>query len=255
MLEAIILGIVQGVTEFFPVSSTAHLILFPWFFDWGGMVNTLTFDVALHAGTLLALIIYFWRDWVEMATKKRKLLGLIVLATFPAGIAGLLLNDFVENNLRHPLVITVSLVLIGIVMFVSEKRSKQQKNGDIGLADALAIGLSQAFALIPGVSRSGITISAGLLRGLDRETSARFSFLMSTPLIAGATLLHFRKIISGDADYNLYIFLAGFLASAITSFAAIKFLLAFFRKHSLNVFVYYRFLLAGVIILGIWLKG
>lgn len=255
MLEAIILGIVQGVTEFFPVSSTAHLILFPWFFDWDGMVNTLTFDVALHAGTLLALILYFWKDWVDMATKRRKLLGLIVLATFPAGIAGFLLNDFVESKLRHPSIIVVSLVLIGFLMLVAEKRFKHKKNGDIGLADALVIGLSQAFALIPGVSRSGITISAGLLRGLDREASARFSFLLSTPLIAGATLLHFKKIINGDADYNLYIFAAGFLASAITSFAAIKFLLNFFRKHPLNIFVYYRFMLAGVIILGIWLKG
>lgn len=254
MLEAIILGIVQGLTEFFPVSSTAHLILFPWFFNWSGLVDTLTFDVALHAGTLFALILCFWKDWIDIITRKRKLLGLIILASLPAGISGVLLNDIVENSLRSPYIICISLVLIGFLMLGSEKMFKHKKIDEINLADSLIIGISQAIALIPGVSRSGITISAGLFRGLERESSARFSFLLSTPIIAGATLLHANKIIKGNIDYDLHIFTAGFVVSAITGFAAIKFLLNFFKKYSLNIFVYYRFVLAGVIILGIWVK-
>ena len=254
MLEAMILGIVQGLTEFLPVSSTAHLILFPWFFNWTGELDTLTFDVALHAGTLLALLLCLWKDWIDLLIRKRRLLGLIIIATLPAGILGALLNDVVENALRSPYIICVSLVLIGFIMLVSEKTLKNKKIDEINLYDSVIIGLSQAVALIPGVSRSGITISAGLFRGLEREGSARFSFLLSTPIIAGATLLHAQKMISGNIHYNLQLFLIGFFSSAITGFAAIKFLLSFFRKHPLNIFVYYRFVLAVVIIIGIWLK-
>jgi undecaprenyl-diphosphatase len=254
MFEAIILGIVQGLTEFFPVSSTAHLIILPWFFNWTGEVNTLTFDIALHAGTLFALIFYFWKEWIEIIIKKRKLLGLIIIASLPAGIAGILLNNIIENTLRNPLIICISLVSIGIVMMRSEKILQHKKLDEITLADSLIIGFLQAVALIPGVSRSGITISAGLFRGLERESAARFSFLMSTPVIFGATLLHTGKIMYGNIDYNLQLLTAGFLVSAITGFAAIKFLLLFFKKYPLNIFVYYRFVLAVVIITGIWLK-
>ncbi len=255
MFEALILGIVQGLTEFLPISSTAHLILFPWFFNWGGMVDTLTFDVALHAGTLFALILCFWKDWIDLLIRKQKLLGFIVLASIPAGIAGVLLNDFIENKLRSPLIISISLIAVGIVMLLSEKMFKSKRLDEVSLSDSLVIGFSQAIALIPGVSRSGITISSGLFRGLERESSARFSFLLSTPIIAGATLLHVKKIIAGNAGYDPGLFIAGFIASALTGYAAIKFLLNYFRRHSLNIFAYYRFLLAVVIIVGIWLKG
>jgi undecaprenyl-diphosphatase len=132
MFEAIILGIVQGLTEFFPVSSTAHLIILPWFFNWTGEVNTLTFDIALHAGTLFALIFYFWKEWIEIIIKKRKLLGLIIIASFPAGIAGVLLNNIVENTLRNPLIICISLVSIGIVMMRSEKKPQHKKLDETG---------------------------------------------------------------------------------------------------------------------------
>lgn len=252
MFEAIILGIVQGLTEFLPVSSTAHLILFPWFFKWSGLVDTLTFDIALHAGTLSALVIYFWRDWIDLITKKRRLLGLIVLASIPAGIVGILFNDAVEKHLRSPLIICMSLIAIGFFMLLSEKANKNKNIGMIGIFDAVVIGFSQAVALIPGVSRSGITISAGLFRGLQRDESARFSFLLSTPVIAGATLLHAKKILLGNSDHNLYLFAAGFFASAITGLAAIKFLLRFFRKHPVNIFAYYRFVLA-IVIITVWL--
>jgi undecaprenyl-diphosphatase len=254
MIEALILGIVQGLTEFLPVSSTAHLILFPWFFKWGGDLNTLTFDLALHAGTLLSLILCFWRDWIEMLMHKRGLLYLIILASVPAGGVGFFFNDFVEESLRSPYIISIALVAGGIVMFLSEKMLKNRSLEHLNLPDAVVIGISQAIALVPGVSRSGITISAGLFRGLDRSSSARFSFLLSTPIIAGAVLLHAGKMMTGTAHYDLNLFIVGFAASAVTGFAAIKFLMSFFRKYSLNAFVYYRFFLAAVIIAGIWLK-
>jgi undecaprenyl-diphosphatase len=256
MWEAWVLGVVQGLTEFLPVSSTAHLILFPWFFNWGGTVDTLTFDVALHAGTLCALLLCFWRDWLDIFLKKRRLLGLILVASLPAGVFGLLLNDIVERSLRRPLVISLSLVAVGVFMLVSEKTGvKKKRVEDITLRDAVIIGFSQAVALIPGVSRSGITISSGLFRGIERESSARFSFLLSTPVIAGAVFLHAVKIIHGRAGYDPGLFVNGFAASAVMGFVAIKFLLRFLKDHRLNIFAHYRFLLAVVIIAGIWLKG
>jgi undecaprenyl-diphosphatase len=140
-------------------------------------------------------------------------------------------------------------------MFISEKIFKFKKIKDINLVDAIIIGVCQSIALIPGVSRSGITISAGLFRGLEREASARFSFLLSTPIIAGATALHVRKMISSHIDYDLSLFLIGFISSAVTGVAAIKFLISFLKKYPLNIFVYYRFLLAVIIIAGLWIKG
>ena len=255
MLEAIILGIVQGLTEFLPVSSTAHLILFPWFLNWRGEINTLTFDIALHAGTLLALILFFWRDWLELIFKKQRLFGLIILASIPAGVAGFLLNDIVENNLRKPLVISIMLIAVGILMLVAERTNKHKGLEKTGLKDSLIIGIAQAIAIIPGVSRSGITISAGLFRGFEREAAARFSFLLSTPLIAGATALHLKEALNSQANHDFRLFFAGIITSFITGFIAIKFLLKFLKKNPLNLFVYYRFVLSAVIIAGIWLKG
>jgi len=255
MLEAIILGIVQGVTEFLPVSSTAHLILFPWFFNWSGEVNTLTFDVALHAGTLLALILFFWRDWIDLIFKKQKLLGLIILASIPAGAAGFFLNDIVEHDLRNPLLISLTLIAVGFLMLIAEKANKYKNMEKTGLKDAIIIGIAQAIAIIPGVSRSGITISAGLFMGFEREAAARFSFLLSTPIIAGATILHIKEAFTSQVNYDFKVFSIGIITSCITGFIAIKFLLNFLKKYPLNLFVYYRFILSAVIIANIWLKG
>jgi len=255
MLEAIILGIVQGITEFFPVSSTAHLILFPWFFNWNGEVDTLTFDIALHAGTLIALFVCFWRDWIDMVFKKQKQLIIILFGSVPAGIAGLFLNEYAKNVLREPLIICIMLVSVGILMLISEKSNQHKRLETIGIKDALAIGIAQAVAIIPGVSRSGITISAGLFRGLERESSARFSFLLSTPIIAGASMLHFKEFLEDSKNYNIELFAVGLIVSAVTGFIAIKFLLNFLKRYPLNLFVYYRFLLSVIIITGIWLKG
>ncbi|MFZ6017640.1 MAG: undecaprenyl-diphosphatase UppP [Nitrospirota bacterium] len=255
MFGAIILGIVQGLTEFLPVSSTAHLILFPWFFGWSGDVNTLTFDIALHTGTLIALLICFYRDWIELITKKHRLFGLIILASIPAGVTGFLLNDIVENALREPLIISLMLVAVGFIMLIAERANKYKDIEKTGLKDAVIIGIAQAIAIIPGVSRSGITISAGLFRGLERKASARISFLLSTPLIAGAIMLHFKKFIASQSNHDPELFSVGLITSFITGFIAIKFLLNFLKKHPLNVFVYYRFALAVVIIINIWLRG
>lgn len=254
MIEALVLGIVQGLTEFLPVSSTAHLIIIPWVFSWSGLADTLTFDVALHAGTLVALLICFWRDWVEIIFRKPRFLLMIVAASFPAGVAGVLLNDLVETRLRSPLIIVCTLVVFGIAMLVAERSRKDREFGQITFSDAMLIGLAQAVALIPGVSRSGITISAGLLLGINRESSARFSFLLSTPAMAGATLLHLLKVLkSGDMEH-LDLFATGIVVSAVTGVFAIRFLLVFFRKHPMNVFAYYRFALAALIFSGIWLR-
>jgi undecaprenyl-diphosphatase len=255
MIVALILGIVQGLTEFIPVSSTAHLILFPWFFNWSGQVDTLTFDVALHAGTLAALVFCFWRDWIDIALRKQRLLGLIIFASIPAGIAGFFLNDIAEHSLREPLLISIILVAVGVIMLVSEKVYKHKELEETGLKDAIIIGIAQAFAIIPGVSRSGITISAGLFRGFEREAAARFSFLLATPIIAGATLLHLKKAFESNTHYDFDILSVGIISSFITGFIAIKFLLSFLKRYPLNLFVYYRFMLSAIIIAGIWLKG
>ncbi len=255
MFEALILGIVQGLTEFLPVSSTAHLVLFPWFFHWSGEIDSLTFDLALHAGTLLALLVCFWKDWLDIILKKQRLLLLIIIASIPAGVAGLLLEHMVESRFRTPAVISASLVVIGVFMLLSEKVYKQRKTEEIGLMDAVVIGISQAVAIVPGVSRSGITISTGLFRGLGRESAARFSFLLSTPVIGGAVLLHARKMITGGETHNVRLFIVGVAASAVTGLAAIKFLMSYLKKHPVSVFAYYRFVLAAVILFGIWLKG
>jgi undecaprenyl-diphosphatase len=255
IVEAIILGVIQGLTEFFPVSSTAHLIVVPWLFGWKGDVNTLTFDVALHAGTLTALLFYFWKDWLELFTRNQKFLGLIIIASIPAGAAGFFLNDIAETTLRKPFLISLMLVAVGLVMLAAERSEKSRTIEKTNFIDSLIIGIAQAIAIIPGVSRSGITISAGLFRGLRREASARFSFLISTPIIAGATLLHLKKFLTSQEPHDLQLFTAGFISSSITGFFAIMFLLSFLKKYPLNLFVYYRFILAVVIIAGIWLRG
>jgi undecaprenyl-diphosphatase len=253
--EAVVLGIIQGITEFFPVSSTAHLILVPWFLGWHGLVDSLSFDVALHAGTLFALLICFWRDWLEIFFKKPKMLGLIIVTMVPAGVAGVLFKKTIEHTLRSPLVVAASLIVIAGVMYAAERAGKKTKDsGDVGFFDALVLGVSQALALIPGVSRSGITTAAAMFLGLRRDEAARFSFLMATPVIAGAALMEGRYLIK-SVDADLHVMGVGVLVSFIVGVAAIKALLKFFKGHSMDVFVYYRLALAAVIITGIWLKN
>ncbi len=254
LCQSAILGIIQGLTEFFPVSSTAHLILVPWAFGWKGEVDTLSFDIALHAGTLLALLIFFMKDWIHIFTRETRLLLLICIATIPAGVAGFLLQDVVEHSLRSPLVISLSLVGIGFFMLYTERVGRKRHDLDtISLLDVILIGISQAFALVPGVSRSGITISTGMLRGLKREASARFSFLMATPVIGGATLLEGKSFIEHYESHDMTLLLIGIATSFISGLCAIHFLLRFFRRFPLTLFVYYRFVLSGIIMVMLWM--
>jgi undecaprenyl-diphosphatase len=179
------------------VSSTAYLVLFPWFFGCGGEHDSLSFDVALHGGTLLALLACFYRDCIRIITRERRLLFFII-ASIPAGVAGILLHKAAEHSLRSPVIIAVSLVIVGLVMLLAEKHNRPEKDIEgnrFTLLDSVFIGFAQAIALIPGVLLSGITITAGLFRNLDRESAARFSFLLSTPVIFGATILEGRKLL------------------------------------------------------------
>ncbi|QWR76387.1 undecaprenyl-diphosphate phosphatase [Candidatus Magnetomonas plexicatena] len=259
IVQAIVLGIVQGISEFFPISSTAHLILVPWFFGWTGAVDSLEFDIALHVGTLLALVVFFFKDWLEMFFKKhkRRLLFLIIVATVPGAVAGKLLDKFAETSLRSPLIIAISLIVVAIAMFISERVGiKVQTVEKLSFLDALLIGVAQAVAIIPGVSRSGATITMGMFLGMKRHEAARFSFLMCTPIVAGAACLHGYHILkAGHAGFNLSMFAFGVLASFISGVLTIKFLLSLFKRFSLNGFVYYRIILAVVIIAAmVWQK-
>lgn len=254
ILKAIILGIVQGITEFLPISSTAHLIITPWIFGWQGTVNSLSFDIAVHVGTLFSLFYCFWRDWIDIILKDRKMLIYLILGTIPAALAGLGFHDLIENELRNPLIIVFTLVFVGILMLLAEKIGKRNRNS-VTLSDALIIGTAQAIALIPGVSRSGITITAGLFKGLDRAYAAKFSFLLSTPAIAGAATLDFYKSIKIGYSHDYMIFIAGVFTATITGILAIKFLLNFLKKYPLNIFIYYRWVLAGVIFLLYFLRN
>lgn len=268
-LQALVLGIVQGLTEFLPISSSAHLILVPWLLGWQD--PGLTFDIALHAGTLIAVVAYFWRDWLGLlggfvsSIRRRAITGdpqselfwLLVVASIPGAIVGAVAEKAVESWLRAPAIVATLMISLAVVLLVAEavaKRTRQLK--DVNLHDALVIGVSQALAVCPGISRSGITITAGLFRGLTRQTAARFSFLMSTPIIAGAVLLSTVKVAKSGvpADERLP-FVVGFLAAAIVGFLAIKFLIGYLQSHSLRVFAYYRFVVGfgvlAIILLGI----
>lgn len=248
LIKAIILGVIQGLTEFLPVSSTAHLIITPWIFGWKGSVDSLSFDIAVHTGTLMSLLYCFWKDWIDIFFKERKILVYLIIGTIPAAIAGITLHDFIESQLRNPLIIVFTLVSVGIIMLIAERTGKKQRD-NVNFSDALIIGVAQAVALIPGVSRSGITITAGLFKGLDRAYAAKFSFLLSTPAIAGAATLDFYKSLKIGYSHDYTLFAAGIVTAFITGVLAIKFLLSFLKKYPLNVFIYYRWVLAGVIFL------
>jgi undecaprenyl-diphosphatase len=267
--QAFLLGILQGLTEFLPISSSAHLILFPWFFQWDNpLLDSLSFDVALHAGTLLAILWYFWRDWLELIGGffrilikreardfQERLILYIILATIPAGIAGFLLEKTVENTFRNPALIALPLILVSFLMAYAERRNRLSHDLEaIRLKDAMVIGLAQAIALLPGVSRSGITITTGLLQGYRREAATRFSFLLSTPAIAGATLLQTRHLLSA-AQNDWFLIAVGFISSAAVGYLAIAFLMRYLRVHTLNLFVGYRLILAVAVIFWIFWKG
>jgi len=260
ILEAIILGIVQGLTEFLPISSSGHLILAQWATGWKGeLINNLTFDVALHFGTLTAVLWYFWRDWLKFGKAtlrviqgnameyEAKLVWYICLATVPAVIVGLTLERSVETAFRNPLLVAGALVFGSLLMWLADRYSSRQRYlGNMTLGHALVVGCAQAVALIPGISRSGITISAAMAAGYRREDSARFSFLLSTPVIAGAALHKVHHVtFQGHAAWGCIL---GTLSSALVGYLAIRFLIRYLERHSLNIFVWYRLALAAVVV-------
>jgi undecaprenyl-diphosphatase len=270
LFQAIILAIIQGLTEFLPVSSTAHLVLFPWLLHWPDPGQA--FDVALHAGTLLAVLLFFIRDWMELTLaglgfnyrgrgetsvqQNRKLFWYLIAATIPAAIAGFLFAHKIEEHLRQPVYIAGSMIGVGLLMWYAEYIGRLDRGTDrIGFGDAMVIGTAQAIALFPGVSRSGITITEGLFRGLTREAAARFSFLLSAPIIAGAAAHDLPKLIklhhAGQIELPLSTLLVAVAVSAAVGYLVIAFFLQYLRTRTLKIFVYYR-IVFGIVILAIW---
>jgi undecaprenyl-diphosphatase len=264
LIEAIILGVVQGLTEFLPVSSSGHLLLAQYFLGMSQERFGLAFDAAIHTGTVLAVISYFWRDLLRLARaflvslrgpnfedRNQRMAYLILVATIPAGIVGFLFSDFFEQNVRSPWLVTFNLVLVGILFLVGEAVGLKDRNADrLGFGGALGIGLAQTAALFPGVSRSGATITLGLFLGLRRDEAARFSFLMSVPITTAAALLSLTNLFGEGIDaHGALLFLAGSVSSAVVGYLAIKFLLGYLAGHSLRVFAYYRFALAAVVVM------
>jgi undecaprenyl-diphosphatase len=274
-LKAAVLGIVQGLTEFLPISSSAHLILVPWLFGW--KTGGLTFDVALHLGTSAAILAYFWRDWVNLALEvirgirerslvgnpQRRLAWFLIVGTLPAVVAGLLLEDYIKTTLRSPLIPVVTLVGFGILLYYAERKSRQSRSLDrFNWGDCLWIGVSQALALVPGVSRSGITISAAMLRDANRAAAARFSFLLSTPVIVGAGALQAWELLESTrhpgaaaagpdvatAAVKWDVMIVGISVAAITGFLCIRYFLRYLQTNNLVPFVIYRIALAALVL-------
>jgi len=245
--QSAVLGIVQGLTEFLPISSSAHLILIPYFFGWTD--QGLAFDVALHLGTLVGVLAYFWKDFWEMlvAPAERKTLGFLVVATIPGAVAGLLFEHKVETAFRSPALIASALILMGVLLALADRLGKGEKMvSDLTWKTAALIGLSQALALVPGVSRSGITITTALVLGFQRREAARFSFLMSAPIIAGAGLLKFHAILLSPDKMALG---AGFVCSALFGLLAIWALMRYVQTRSYMPFAVYRWILGLFVLL------
>lgn len=253
-LQAVVYGIVQGLGEFLPISSSAHLVLVPWLFGWED--PGLTFDIALHVGTLVAVVAYFWRDWVRLIVKgftealspEGRLFWYLVIATIPGAAAGFLLEKTAETVFRAPVLVAAMLVVMGLLLWVADRwGSKRKSMKTITFPTSLWIGICQMAAIIPGVSRSGVTMTAALSAGLNREGAARFSFLLSTPIIFGAAVAKLPDLVS-DPSALTGNFVVGVIVSCITGFASIGFLLRYVQTRSFIPFVVYRFLLAALVI-------
>ena len=267
IIQAIVIGVVQGLTEFLPISSSAHLILLPQLLGWDdALIVSPAFTVILHLGSVAALVAYFRSDLWRYAfaglallrerrmgsDPDRRMAALLATSVVPAALIGVLLEGFIDTFFREQLLVICGLLVVGgIILFVAERLSRRTRQmHELRLADALAIGLAQALALFPGISRSGITISAGLLLGLERAAAARFAFLMGTPIIAGAGIWKLRELADGTVvGFDPAVLLAGLAASALASFAAIALLIAFLRRFSTDVFVIYRIGFAAVVAL------
>lgn len=265
IVQVIVLAVVQGLTEFLPISSTAHLYLTSWLLGWNA--EGLDFDIALHIGTLLAVIIYFFKDWLQIIgqglgmeagtdaelRQNHMLLWLIAIGTIPVGIAGVLFNKQAEGPWRNPFVIGAMLIVVGVAMYLAERWGRKQRDlASLDMPDAMAIGLAQALAVVPGTSRSGITITAGLFRNLTREAAARYSFLLSTPAIAAAAGKALWDMHKKGGMHALMApdFLVGVAVSALTGCIVIAWFLRYLRRSGLLPFVFYR-IVFGIIVLAL----
>jgi undecaprenyl-diphosphatase len=268
--QAFVLGIVQGLTELLPISSSGHLILVPWGAEWTYLEENdrfnQTFDVALHLGTLVAVAAYFWRDIVRLVRAWLRTLGrrrietpderiawFALVATIPAGVAGLLGEDLIADHLGEPWQIAILLAAGALLLAWADRFPQEKAMGDLGLGHAVAMGFAQALALAPGVSRSGITITAGRFMGLDRDGAARFSFLLLLPTVLGAVVLKgVGDVLLGDLpDGWEGPFLVGTLAALGSGLLAIDWLLGYVRRHTYDVFVWYRLVVAALVVLAI----
>lgn len=250
IFEALILGLVQGLTEFIPVSSSGHLLLVHEVL--GSQNTSLSFDVALHVGTLVALLVYFWKDIADLLAKfhtdsrEGRLARLLAVATIPAAVAGLLFNTFIEDNLRSSTIVAMSLAGVAVLMLLADKYARLVEHHEVKFKQGLFIGFAQALALIPGVSRSGITITAGLFAGLSREKAARFSFLLAIPIITGSAIGIFIK--DGFASDSTGSMMVGMFAAFASGLFAIAFLLKVIARVGLTPFAWYRIALAAVVL-------
>jgi len=263
ILQAILLALVQGITEFLPVSSQAHLVIYSLLT--GQDYQGIDFDIILHFGSLFAVVAYFRHELIAMTKdflgsltgkesgREAKLAWLMIVATIPAGVLGLLFKDMAEVALRSPIIMASALIGFGLVLGFADWRYRGERSEyDLGVRDALIIGLAQALALIPGTSRSGITITAGLFLGMSREATTRFSFLISIPIIAAAGLLSTVDVMQAGTDLDLKLFSVGFVVSVLATYASIHYFLAFIRRIGMQPFVAYRVIL-GLVLLGLYL--
>lgn len=274
LVQAIVMGLVQGLTEFLPVSSSGHLIIVPALLGWHDpFIDSLAFSVMLHMSTLLALLLFFRADWLRLVPAwfasvrdrsladdpDRRLAWLLVVSTIPAVIAGLAIGDLAENpEFRAAGRVAIALVVGAALLWFGERTgSRSRVIRDLGFRGALGIGLAQALALVPGISRSGASIAAGLFAGLDRASAARFSFLMATPITAGAGIFELRKLITGQAGVavDAAVMAGGMISALIAGLFAITVMLRFLRSNSTMVFIVYRLVLATLVVvawLGLW---
>lgn len=263
--QALVLGLLQGLGEFLPISSSAHLALAPWLLHWPD--PGLAFDVALHFGTLVAVLWYFRREWVSLAraawqiVTTRKIVTIeqrralyVIIATIPGGIFGLLLEKKAETTLRNPALIATALIIMGVILWVVDRvRPEARDMNQLRTSDAIWIGLAQAFALIPGVSRSGATITAGRGLGLDRNGAAAFSFLLSMPIIAAAAILKVPHVLR-ESGLSTPL-LVGVLASAVSGWIAISALLKYVSRHSYGAFALYRVVVGAIVLVIYFARG
>jgi len=257
IFESAVLGLLQGLGEFLPISSSAHLALFPWIF--GLQYQGLAYDVMLHMGTLAAVLAYYWKDWLKIlkdgfsspSSEDGRVLWLLVLATVPGGLAGLFLEHYAENVFRNPLYMAANLIIFGFVLWYADSRVREGEDRRIDWKTALVVGCAQALAIAPGVSRSGITMTAALFLGFSRGSAARFSFLLSTPIIAAAGMKELVKL--QPSDFNAT-FAVGFLVAAVSGWMAISFLISYIKRRGMALFAWYRLAL-GIAIIAMALLG